>query len=384
MHQSKPSILKLNRYGDWVDVPAVSARVKAITGKGSFRQSAEILRFMFGPQRMQVPDYYQYGLWRTELSACEGAAFLSEAGSTALNLRLSPLNRMCLHGLMTNKLLTGLTLRSAGLPAQRPRAVFGVGLAIPGSDWLTSASEISAWLRRDGSLPVFGKPAHSSLCIGVASYLALTDQGQSVLLGDGRTVSVDAVATEIATYFARGYLFEPLIQQHADVEAFIGPAVGALRVVTLREPEGIRVLYVAQRLPAVGAMTDGAQLNAPFSEAQIDCNTGRIIRVQDMDQLPPDHLTVSNTTGKAFGDVVLSFFKESLQIARDAHSLFAEAGILGFDIALSKDGPLINEINSNPHHSIYQRSGDRGLMNPDLRPRLEVALALAKVRSRSS
>lgn len=378
MRETTPSILKLRRYYISVDLSDSIAKVRAATGKNPFRQGAEILAMMLRGQKLKAEDYYQLGLWRPDLSREEKAAFVSTLRGQAINLELSPLDRMSLYGFTTNKFLTGLALRSAGFPAQKPRALYGLSFKVPEAEALESAADIAGWLRRDGSLPVFGKPMHKSLCIGAASFLSLEDHGKSVRLGTGEVVSVDALSVEIAENFADGYLFEPLIVQHPDVEAITGPAVGALRVVTLREPDGIRVLYVAQRLPAVGGMTDGANRNAPSSWALIDADSGRIARVQDLDQLPPDRLEASHATGKRFDEVVLPFVTEAQTIACDVHRLLVGAGILGFDFGLSKAGPVINEVNSNPHHLVYQRSGDRGLLNADLKPRIQSAITYAK------
>ncbi len=382
MPEPAPPILKLRRYNLTVDLSDSIAKVRDSTGKSPARQGLEILAVALGRQRLRAEDYYQYGFWRPELSREDRSAFVSSLGGQSINLRLSPVDRMGLYGFTSNKFLTGLALRSAGFPTQKPRALYGLGAGIPWVERLESAADIAIWLRKDGSVPVFGKPLHKSLRIGAGSYLFVEEKGNSGRIGTGAVVSIDALSAEIAANFSDGYLFEPLIIQHPDVEAITGPAVGALRVVTLREPDGIRVLYLAQRLPAVGGMTDSANLNAPFSEALIDGESGRLIRVQDMDHMPPDRLEASHVTGKPFDGVVLPFVKEAQVIACDVHRLLVGAGILGFDFGLTKSGPVINEVNSNPHHSVFQRSGDRGLLNSDLKPRIDAAIAYARSRQR--
>ena len=207
MPEPAPSILKLRRYSLSVDLRDAIAKVTATTGKGSARQGLEILAVALGRQRLRAEDYYQYGLWRPELSPDEKTAFVSTLGGQSINQRLSPVGRMGLYGFTSNKLLTGLALRSAGFPTQKPRALFGVGPEIPEAERLESAADIARWLRKDGSLPVFGKPLHKSLSIGAASYLSVEDQGKSVRLGTGAVVSIDALSAEIAVNFSDGYLF---------------------------------------------------------------------------------------------------------------------------------------------------------------------------------
>lgn len=371
------TILKQHKQVWHFNARQAMAWVTRTTGKTALQQTREFAGLALGRQKLTVEDYYLYGIWRPTLTAAERAAFLSDRAGAALNKRLSPVNRSGLHGLIDDKLLLGLVLRAAGFPSQVPRAIYGKVTALPGVTRLTTADEIAGWLRRDGTLPVFGKPLHASLGIGAASILALSGDGRTVDLGNGATVAVDALATEIAASFERGYLFEPLIRQHPDVAAVTGPAMGGLRVVTLMLPGGPELLYTVQRLPAAGAMIDGGASAKPNSVAHIDPATGRVIRVQNMHAMATAGLETALVTGVRFDAVVLPFVAEAVAVAIEVHRLLARAGVLGFDIALTGEGPIINEVNATPFHSTYQRGADRGLLNPEFKPRIDAAVALA-------
>jgi D-alanine-D-alanine ligase-like ATP-grasp enzyme len=41
------------------------------------------------------------------------------------------------------------------------------------------------------------------------------------------------------------------------------------------------------------------------------------------------------------------------------------------DVFLTDKGPVLTEVNSSPHHSIYQTAFARGVLNDDLLPLLE-------------
>ncbi len=381
MPDQPKSILKLERIYVDLDFKAAVETVKRTTGKGELRQAFEIARFALGPQKFSPSDYYLEGLWRADLFAEGRASVISEKQSTALNRRLSPMDVDGLHGLLTDKLLTGLTLRAAGFPVLEPRAIYGKILRLPGVERLTNAEGIAGFLRREGSLPVFGKPLHSSLSIGAASYIALADGGESLVLGSGQKVGLNALAEEIAANFARGYVFEPLIRQHPDVERVTGPAVGGLRIVTLRTRDDVEVLYTLHRLPAVGAMMDATSGANPYTTAHIDSETGRVIRAQAMDSMDTDSLETALVTGVRFDTVVLPFMKEAHALALDVHRLLVRPGLLGFDIALTRTGPLITEINSSPYHTSYQHAANRGFLNQDFKPRIEMALAVVRAES---
>jgi hypothetical protein len=380
---TKPAapILKLQRITVDLDIPGAVDAVRRASGKGPFRQACEIAAFALGKQRLSFKDYYLEGLWRPELTAAEKAAFVSEAKSTAINRQLAPVNGLGLQGFFTDKLLTGLTLRAAGFPILRPRAIYGKVLKLSGTERLESAADIVAFLLREGALPVFGKPLHASLSIGAVSILSVRDGGRSLVLGDGRIVGLEALSHEIAANFPQGYVFEPLIRQHSDVEAITGPAVGGLRVVTLRTPEDAAVLYTVQRLPGAGAMMDAMSSHGAYCVAYIDPDTGRVIRASAMDQSAPTRLEVSVVTGARFDEAVVPFVKAAHAIAIDAHRLFVRPGLLGFDFALTPEGPLITEINSNPFHATYQHAADRGLLNPDFTPAIKVALDVVRAEA---
>lgn len=370
-------ILKLETQKTSLDLNNAMAWVAQKTKKGRLQQAFEMARFALGKQKLSLEDYFLMALWRPELSAENKAAFLSHTSSWMLNNRLSPINEFSLHGLTKNKVLTGLALRAAGFPTLVPLAVFGGQFAVPGAVLLRSAADIADWLRQDGQLPVFGKPVNASLSIGAASYVSLTDDRNSVVLGNGTIVTLAAITAEIAEHFSAGYMFEPLIVQHPAVEAITGKAVGGLRVVTLRGPDGPEVLYTAQRLPGVGAMMD-ALTTSPYTVALVDAASGRISRAQSMYAMNTKPLEASLVTGVRFDTVVLPFVAEAMAVSVEAHRMFATPGILGFDIALTTAGVVINEVNSNPYHSTYQHSADRGLMNPDFRPRIEAAIKVTK------
>ncbi len=374
--------MKLHHAKSFFDIKTAMAWVARSTGKSAFRQGCEMLGLLVGSQRITPEEYYLYGLWRREISAPLRRSYVSDIGSTRLNSQLSPPSELNLRGLLGNKQLLGLTLRAAGFPVLDPLALFGDTVFQPGVPVLRDASQIAAWLARDGNLPCFGKPIVSSLGKGAASFLALSDDRSAVHLGNGATVALTTIAAEIVANYAAGYVFQPLIRQHPDVEAVTGRTVGGLRVVTLRTSTGAALLYVVQRLPAKGAMIDAANPSGPTAVMLIDDQTGRVLRAQNLFQMVISPLDASLVTGKPFADVTLPFVPQAIAMAIDVHRMLRQPGVLGFDIALSVDGPVINEVNANPYHLLYQRAAGQGLLNADFQPLISEATAIAAADSK--
>jgi hypothetical protein len=360
------------------DIVKAMRWVRQTHGKGALRQFAEILPLTRRPNLLQPKDYYLNGLFRPDFDAARRRSYVSHDGSHALNLRLSPVHALSYHGLTLNKVLMGALLERLGVPTPPLLALFPASPGLRGVRPLGTAAEIAAWLSDPASLPCFGKPVFSSNSVGAASFLEASDDGTRVRLGDGREVAVSDVAAEIARDFPRGYMFQPLLRQRPEVEALNGPAVGVLRVVTLRASAGPEVLYTALKMPPAGAMFDGAANERPNAMALVDPGSGRILRAQDMGRMAPAALEAAPATGQSLAGAVLPDVAQATGLARELHRHFPTHGVLGFDIALTVDGPCVNEVNTRPFHTVYQRAADRGILNPDFVPRIEEACAISR------
>ena len=89
-------------------------------------------------------------------------------------------------------------------------------------------------------------------------------------------------------------------------------------------------------------------------------------------------LETAPVTGAQLAGAVLPDLPRALELALEVQQLLPSHGVLGIDIALTDEGPMLNEVNGNPHHSLYQRASARGLLNPDFRPLIDEALAVTE------
>lgn len=360
------------------DIARAMRWVRQTHGKSALRQFAEILPLMRRPTLLKPQDYFLNGLFRPDFDAARRRSYVSHAGSQLLNLRLSPVHAQSYHGLTLNKVLMGGLLERLGVPTPPLLALFPGAARMPGARALGTAGDIVAFLSDPASLPCFGKPVFSSNSIGAASFLGLAEDRRRIRLGDGREVAIDALAAEIVRDFPRGYMFQPLLRQLPEVEALNGSAVGTLRVVTLRLSSGPEVLYTALKMPPHGAMYDGAANDRPNGMALVDPGSGRILRAQDMGRMAPAALETAPATGRSLAGAVLPDVAQATRIACEIHRHFRTHGVLGFDVALTVDGPCVNEVNTRPFHTVFQRAADRGILNPDFLPRIEEACAISR------
>lgn len=370
------SILKTAPAPRDLDIVKAMLWVTETYGKGRFRQFAEIAAMALSPQKMQPKDYYLYGLFRPEIGPEQRKSYVFIRSGRLLNARLSPQHMGSQSNLLHHKVLAGLLLERAGLPVMPILAYHGRDVFARSLTRLEDAAAIAAFLAEPSNLPCFGKPVFGTFGLGVVGVLAAEDEGRVLRLTDGQVVATADLAAEIAALFPQGYIFQPLIRQHPVLEACNGLSVGMMRVVTLRLRDGPRLLYAVQRMPAAETMSDSTS-GQPYVAALLDPATGRILRAQSMGKMVTSPATHSPAKGVAINTVVVPHLDRAVSVALDAHRMFPAHGVLGFDIAIREDGPVISEINSNPYHHVYQRPADRGLLHPEFRPMIDEAIAVS-------
>jgi Sugar-transfer associated ATP-grasp len=339
----------------------------------AWRIALEVVLLARGRGRLTSDDYFLQGAWRPGLTWAERREFIGTKANSALNMALNPPLTQAVRQITVDKLAATRRFQAAGLPVP---AIYAVAAEIDpgeGMRWLGSADAITAFLRTPAALPAFGKPIHGSTGIGAARLDELTADG-ALRLGDGRTVTPEALAAEIWDRYRRGYQFQEIMHPHPDLARLIGPVIGTLRVLTIDAGQGPEVLYTALKAPAVGAMVDSAA--GPLGEyAAVETATGRILRVQDRRQLGGLDTAVNSVSGIGIAGAILPDFAKALEIAKAAHASIGDRGLLGVDIMLTGEGPRLMEVNTSPFHSSYQTAFARGVLNPDLLPRLEAVRA---------
>jgi Sugar-transfer associated ATP-grasp len=317
--------------------------------------------------RFTARDYFQHGFFLAADPIAAAKTFVSESSGNALSLRLSPLGLSGLHGMLRDKLLTSLMVRSLGFVTSTDLAVFHPVRKHPGIANLRTVDDIRTFLETRAHYPCFGKPLDASRSVGCIS---MTDvSAGEISLADGRIVQADALAREIHDTFPRGYLLQSCVVPHPQVTPVTGHTTSTLRVVTLRLKTGFECLYVVQKIAAKGAMFDGYAGKGSNAMCHVDPATGVILRAQMMDQMSLSALQASPHTGQSLEGYQLPFVAQAVSLCKDIHAHLPYHGILGFDIFITETGPVFSELGSLPIHNIYQRAAAQGLLagrNADL------------------
>jgi len=347
--------------------PATSmiAQVMQDHGVHPLRQMREIFAMRGGKQKLGSNEYYSLRLYDPAIPMAEKREFLGQGGTNALNTLMNPPIAVPTRSFVGNKLLYTQLLEQLGIGTARTQAMTSRHLSAGQIPVMRDAEALVAFLTGDADYPIFGKPYFGSLSEGSVRIDGC--QGDLLRLANGNTQSVADFAAEVMARYPGGFLFQTALDPHPDMARIAGPAIGCVRVLTANDGTGPTPAYAVWKMPAPAAMSDNFWQEGSLLAA-LDLNDGTVKTCLRGTGPAAEMLDTHPVSCAPLVGAQLPHWEETLQIAVDAHNVFPEFGVCGFDIAVTADGPKVLECNDNPAHMLYQLATGRGLQNPDLAP----------------
>jgi hypothetical protein len=286
--------------------------------------------------------YYVRGLDRKEASAARAISWREFVRRRdGLNSRPSGLyqfydgkhNYLCLT---RDKFLFGQYIRSLGFSTPRTLGILSSDRLI-WADGRGSEPLQTALASLEG-VECFCKPLDGIIGRDV---FPLSVKRHGFVIG-GKVLSNTEVAAKIGR---QRYLLQEKITQHPRLAELYPHAVNTLRVVTVAVGDNIEVLTVALRMGANGIRTDNWATGGIILRVDVEreCGTGygffkpgRGLRV-----------TTHPNTGVKLDGFTIPFIKEAVAVAKSCHHYFYGLHSIGWDIAITADGPSIIEGNDD-------------------------------------
>lgn len=152
------------------------------------------------------------------------------------------------------------------------------------------------------------------------------------------------------------FIIQPRLVNHPALADISNDALSTVRVFTIRnEQDEPEVTNVAFRM-AVGSNSVVDNFHQGGLAARVDMATGKISEASDIGINPGmGWREVHPVSGARFKDRVLPDWPQVLELARKAHRAFPNRIMVGWDVAMLKDGPMIIEGNGRPDLDIHQR-----------------------------
>ncbi len=164
-----------------------------------------------------------------------------------------------------------------------------------------------------------------------------TRHGDSYCNKEGRIVP----ATHLAQQFCRqDCIVQPFVENHPELATVSTGTLAPLRIVTGMNDKGDAEFVTA----LIGFADEVREISVAVILCSVDPDTGRIRRAV---RAWGERVTRHPDSGSAIEGICLPYCRESIDLVRRAHAgAFSRFPFLGWDVALTKDGPLLLETNA--------------------------------------
>jgi hypothetical protein len=286
--------------------------------------------------------YFRYGLYRRDIKFKEIKDYLPES---VFYYRILPnLNRNYL--LLDNKNICDDILRANNLPI--PRLILkirhGKIFDLHG-EIISDANSLNRYLANQKSKEIIAKPAD---CGSGGKQIEIFEKKEGGYYSRNKKLSYEMISKA----FNRDWIFQEVISNIPLLAEAHPNSINSLRVITLFTEKEPLILYAILKMGNNSARTDNAHTEGIY--VGVDLSTGRLFDKaydENLNEFYEHPLTKFKFPGK-----VIPNFSEVITISKKAALLFPETKIIGWDIALTNNGPIILEGNSSPGLTIIQRT----------------------------
>lgn len=290
-------------------------------------------------------NYYKYELYKPANRARANDYLHSHENSPVFCAVLAELGGSESAPPLTDKVAFAEFAKSKGLPVVETLAV---------------VADKQVQIGEQGDLPkasIFVKPIDGKHGKQAQKWEYLSESDTFRLLGKQLEFPRTSVLEEMRRRLPRGsFIIQPCLVNHPELLDLTLNAVATCRIITITneqgEPEPVISIF---RMPAVaGAVVDnmhGGGLASP-----VDIKTGMLGSASDYGtEGVSQRYSRHPVTGGTIEGRVLPYWSEVLTVVREAHRSFSPRLLIGWDICIGPNGPVIVEGNEQPGVGGLQR-----------------------------
>jgi len=147
----------------------------------------------------------------------------------------------------------------------------------------------------------------------------------------------------------RTVILQPLVENHPNIQKLTGETLVSLRIITMRNP-GADPQYLIGLISLPLGSEIGSNAGFAVLRAPINQQTGRLGAAYNQREIADimRAIRVHPVTGRQIEGFTLPCWKRVIGLTEKAHRTLPTIALVGWDVALSPNGPLIIEGNVRP------------------------------------
>lgn len=304
-------------------------------------------------------EYYMQALWDPALLAREKREYLGAFGSLKWQ---TTNNDVSYEALMSDKLLFDVVLRNAGIPTVKTLAIYSKTAPSTYYPVIKDAKAFENWLQENGEnifiKPLRGINGKGTLSIGKRLN---TSQPTWERLPLEQPLSLDTIINHVRNPSDREFIIQKRLMPSAETAKFSTNVLQTLRVMTLRSNPGISLVAAAIKIASGNSEVDNL-LQGKNLLAAVNLDNGRLGAAVEIVNGKPVWHSIHPTSGTLIEGTYLNNIDEIKTLVMRAAENFPWFTSIGWDVALTEEGPLILEGNHWSDVILIQLAHQKGLL----------------------
>ncbi|WP_221270545.1 sugar-transfer associated ATP-grasp domain-containing protein [Desulfurispira natronophila] len=255
---------------------------------------------------------------------------------------------------ITNKVKFAAHAKKCGLPVPETLAVIKNGVVSAKSNKLLQKVKCDLFVK-----PIEGKGGRNANRL---EYMEMPSE--EVLFRDTFKNKISTLDKILDSYKKRskshknkdGYLVQPCLANHSSIKPYTGRTVSTCRVITIvNEKDTPEVVAAAFRMPS-NPQSVVDNIHAGGFSSPIDITSGKLGKASFLGVSGNlGQLEIHPESNARIEDFTLPYWSEVIKLCKQAHTSFMPRMIIGWDICITEDGPIIIEGNAQPCPDHIQR-----------------------------
>jgi len=358
------AVIDVARQHAAAEVDSALLKIVAASKTSPLKIMRDYVGLAFGPGKITFEDYTQLRLFDNAFwSGVNRRTVVGRGGSAAISLTIN--YRRDWWALAMNKVASTSYLAAHGFPVIPILAIYCNNLKTGTASVACDEQQLHKILVDESNYPMFGKPAEGVQSLGSVGLRRYVPQKKSLETHEGREIPLDAFIDQLRTHYATGYLFQKFMTPHAAIRALCGDRLATIRIITLATETGPKVFRVCWKIPAGENAADNFWRKGNLL-AKIDIDQGRVKRVLSgvgLDLLQHDR---HPDTDLPLIDFQIPHWQRALDIAIEAARMMRHIPLIGWDVAVLDEGPVVVEMNQTPDFILPQLADGRGVLEAEL------------------
>ena len=347
----------------WVDV-AGNLRAAVLSGKNFATMIRELVALRRGPGQLTVAEYFYYRLWQSPASLVEKRRFIGKRVQAAMHLAC---NDYGWNAVTEDKLVFHSLALAAGLPVPQLLAIVHPTRRLNGVLGIQGLAAAESVLRDPGLYPFFAKPVGGRYSLDVVSADRVDTRGRMFFPDGSNKPAAEVAATFIGS--RDGYLIQRRLASHPRLIERLGKGLCSLRLLVLLTDAGPLVSRAVLKIPAPANVADNYWRPGNVIAA-VDVASGVVRRSVRGTGHETDIDPEQQATGLQARGLELPDWHGTLDLARDAATLFPGVRTQSWDVALTDHGPVLLEVNWGGDLNLAQLAYGEGVLDDSFQAHL--------------